>query len=196
MSCAGFTRRTARPVQKVGPADIATTPPESDLGTRHFFPVHPANGYSGLRPGIFQGITRVSNGTCGNRLNHGILAMPGETPVGLCSRRKGDKGYPDRRVCQWHLRPLAAYATGGRLLPSHWTPEPCLKKSCGASRIPAWSYVQVPIRRMNLFSSPQATASAFIADFVGVLWGALRGAMAGNRRHTKRRGDSWRSTRN
>ena len=36
-------------------------------------------------------------------------------------------------VRQWRVRPLMAFVTRGRSLESHWTPDLCLRKSCGAA---------------------------------------------------------------
>src|SRR4030042_1624567 len=52
-------------------------------------------------------------------------------------------------VRQWRVRPLMAYVTRGHSLESHWTPDPCLRKSCGAAAIRVTTCVCAPSSRMN-----------------------------------------------
>lgn len=52
------------------------------FGQGSVFRVHPTQGCAGLRPGIFGGITRVSNGTWDEYPICGMLVVPGETESG------------------------------------------------------------------------------------------------------------------
>ena len=97
----------------------------------------------------FQGISPVSNGTCLWFVNADILGPPGETESGSAhdASETRDIQVPVR---QWRVRPLMAYVTRGRSLESHWTPDPCLRKSCGAAAIRVTTCVCAPFSRMNL----------------------------------------------
>jgi hypothetical protein len=58
-------------------------------------------------------------------------------------------------VRQWRVRPLMAFVTRGRSLESHWTPDLCLRKSCGAAAFGVTACVCARFRRMSLtFQSP------------------------------------------
>ena len=46
-------------------------------------------------------------------------------------------------------RPLMVLITGGRFFESHWTPDLCLKKSCGAAAFRITASVCARSRRMN-----------------------------------------------
>jgi hypothetical protein len=52
-------------------------------------------------------------------------------------------------VRQWRVRPLVAFVTRGRFLQSHWTPDLCLRKSCGAAAFGVTACVCARFRRMN-----------------------------------------------
>src|SRR5450759_2447003 len=52
-------------------------------------------------------------------------------------------------VRQWRVRLLIANAVRGRFLFFHWTPDLCLRKSCGAAAFWLASPAQVRFRRMN-----------------------------------------------
>ena len=52
-------------------------------------------------------------------------------------------------VRQWRVRPLIASAVRGRFLTSHWTPDLCLRKSCGVAAFWWTSPTRVRFSRMN-----------------------------------------------
>ena len=86
-------------------------------------------------PGFARGFSRHKSGVewylpmvC-RRKNTGSAWRNG---VRLCSRRNLTRDIQPP-VRQGRVRPLMAFVTRGRSLESHWTPDLCLRKSCGAA---------------------------------------------------------------
>src|SRR3990172_7885431 len=52
-------------------------------------------------------------------------------------------------VRQWRVMPLMAFVSRGRFLESHWTPDLCLRKSCGAAAFGVITCVCARFRRMS-----------------------------------------------
>ena len=96
----------------------------------------------------FQGISPVSNGTCRWFVNADILGPPGQRDSGSAhdARERGDTQVPVR---QWRVRPRMACVTRGRSHEFHWTPDPCLRKSCGAAAIHVTTCVCARFSGMN-----------------------------------------------
>src|SRR3989339_1524876 len=77
-------------------------------------------------------------------------------------------------VRQCRVRPLMAFVTRGRSLESHWTPDLCLRKSCGAAAFGVTTCVCARFGRMNPISTG---ATAMIAKLCGRLaFGSLLAA--------------------
>jgi len=101
-------------------------------------------------PGDFQGITPVSNGTC-VWLVSGYTGAAWRNGVRLC----GDatwQGISSLRCAKGASRPLMVLIINGRFLESHWTPDPCLEKSCGVAAYGVTACVCARFSRMNHFS--------------------------------------------
>jgi len=67
-------------------------------------------------PGIFGGISPVSNGTCLRFPIIHILELPGETESGSAHDASETRDI-QAPVRPWHVRPLTANAVGGRFFP-------------------------------------------------------------------------------
>jgi hypothetical protein len=88
------------------PAPRYPHPVRSSLCRRRIILVHPTQECAGLRPGIFQGISPVSNGTCLRYASADILEPPGEMESGSAGTQP-DKGYPGSGA------PMARQASDG-----------------------------------------------------------------------------------
>ncbi len=84
-----------------------------------------------VSPGDFQGISPVSNGTCVWFVGEDRPGLPGETESSSAGTQL-DKGYPGSGA-QWRVQAPDGSYHRGLFFESHWTPDSCLKKSCGAA---------------------------------------------------------------
>jgi hypothetical protein len=86
--------------------------------------------------------------------------------VGLCSRRKRDKGYPGSGAPMARQAPDSKRRQGPFLLLSHWTPDPCLKKSSGEAAVWPASPAQVRFSRSDIMHHSFRN-SVFLPCFAG-----------------------------
>jgi hypothetical protein len=109
-------------------------------------------------PGFARGFSRHKSGVQWYLPTVGQLAYNGpvwRNGVRLCGDATG-RGISRLRCVNGASRPLMVLITRGRFLESHWTPDPCLKKSNGAAAYEVLVCVCARFRRMNPISSDLA----------------------------------------
>jgi len=135
-------------------------PDENRVGLRHvrnrdclrFIRLKNARGFA---PGFSEASVRcpmaLADGFPKGFPQRGLLEPPGETESGSAhdASETRDIQVPVR---QWRVGPLMAYVTRGRSLEPHWTPDRCLRKSCGAAALRVTTCVCARFSRMNRLS--------------------------------------------